>query len=144
MGRAAALGGPHQPSRLIVERDDRLAQHRTVDEGDDAHAGLEFRVGDEAGDKSRMQRTDVADRRPDVARGCDATDPPTTGDGERTLTTPPSPALDINLAQFTTRQLVFDLKWHRRRLSSCARLAVIARNFATARNRVRLNQLGRK
>src|SRR5580692_2476254 len=68
MAGAAALGGPHQPPRLIVERDDWLAHHHAVDKSDDARARFEFRVGDEAGDESRMQRADVANRRPDVAR----------------------------------------------------------------------------
>jgi hypothetical protein len=64
--RSTAFGGPHEPPRGPVYRNNRLAHHHAVAERHDAGARLELGIDDEAGNEARMQRPDVGDGSPYV------------------------------------------------------------------------------
>src|SRR5262245_20572585 len=69
MAETPAAGGPDQPSGLVIQADDQLADYQAVGEGDDSGPLFEASVDDEAGDEALVQRTDVPKRIPHVVRG---------------------------------------------------------------------------
>ena len=67
----AADHRPGEAAPFGIDVDDELARDQAVGEGDDARAGLEPAVGDEAACQPRVQRAHVGERLPHLVGGRD-------------------------------------------------------------------------